>query len=485
MGKVKYLKILDFYLKCNDSYQKKIMKKTFRTESDSMGTIQVSTEALWGAQTQRSIINFSIGEEQIPIELIYSLATIKKAAAIANFNLGLISSEKKELIIEACKEICEGMHDSQFPLKIWQTGSGTQTNMNLNEVISNIAALKTNSELGSHYPLHPNDDINKSQSTNDTFPAAIQISVITEIMNRLLPAIRELTKVLDRKSNEWETIIKIGRTHFQDAVPIRLGQEVSAWSKQLKDAEDSLIMSLDELYFLPLGGTAVGTGINCPEGFSEESIKSISADTNLLFYQSNNHFSVMASHDRLANVMSQIKILAGVLFKISNDIKILSSGPRSGIYELIIPQNEPGSSIMPGKVNPTQCEALSMVCTQIMGFEYAVSIANSSGTLQMNEYKPLIGFNILTSLKLLRDAITNFRKNLVEGMKPNYQKIKFNLENSLMLVTALVPKIGYEKAAKIANIAFNESITLKEATLKLGYLNENEFDELMKIDLMI
>ena len=461
------------------------MTKNFRIEKDSLGSIQVPLEALWGAQTQRSIINFSIGEELIPIELIYSLTLIKKAAAIANFKLGVLENRKKELIIDACKEILKGIHDTQFPLKIWQTGSGTQTNMNVNEVISNIAALKMNSKLGSHNPLHPNDDVNKSQSTNDTFPAAIQISVVTEIINRLVPSIKELTKVLDKKSRQWKDLIKIGRTHFQDAVPITLGQEVSAWSKQLKDAEDALVMSLDELFFLPIGGTAVGTGINCPKGFSEESIKSISADTNLLFYKSKNHFSLMASHDRLAQVMSQIKILAGSLFKIANDIKILSSGPRSGIYELIIPMNEPGSSIMPGKVNPTQCEALSMVCTQIMGFEYAVSIANSSGTLQMNEYKPLIGFNILKSIKLLENTINNFRLKLIENMEPNHQKINSNLENSLMLVTALVPEIGYEKAAEIANLAFDESLNLKEATLKLGYLNESQFDELINTDLMI
>ena len=461
------------------------MTKNFRFEKDSLGKIKVPSEALWGAQTQRSIINFSFGEELIPIELIYSITIIKKAAAIANFNLNLIDKEKKDLIIEACTDILNGEHDSQFPLKIWQTGSGTQTNMNINEVISNIAALKTNSELGSHHPIHPNDDVNKSQSTNDTFPAAIQISVVAAIIKKLLPSIKELTLDLDRKSNEWKDLIKIGRTHFQDAVPLTLGQEVSAWSKQLKDAEDGLVMSLDELFFLPLGGTAVGTGINCPKNFSEESIKSISKDTNLIFYKSKNHFSLMASHDRLANVMSQIKILSGALFKISNDIKILSSGPRSGIYELIIPKNEPGSSIMPGKVNPTQCEALSMVCTQIMGFEYAVSIANSSGTLQMNEYKPLIGFNILTSIKLLKNAISNFRLKLVEGIQPNPKTIKTNLENSLMLVTALVPKIGYEKAAEIANLAFNESINLKEATIKLGYLSEYDFDAAININKMV
>ncbi len=461
------------------------MTANFRFEKDSMGTIKVPSKALWGAQTQRSIINFSIGEELIPIELIYSITLIKKAAATANFNLGLMDKEKKLLIIEACSEILDGIHDSHFPLKIWQTGSGTQTNMNINEVISNIAALKTDSELGSHHPLHPNDDVNQSQSTNDTFPAAIQISVVSEIIKKLVPSIKKLTQVLDRKSEEWENLIKIGRTHFQDAVPISLGQEISAWSKQLKDAEDALVMSLDELCFLPIGGTAVGTGINCPKGFSEQSIKVISDDTGLLFYQAKNHFSLMASHDRLAHVMSQIKILACALFKISNDIKILSSGPRSGIYELVIPQNEPGSSIMPGKVNPTQCEALSMVCTQIMGFEYAVSIANSSGTLQMNEYKPLIGFNIITSIKLLNNAISNFRLKLVEGMQPNQKTIKNNLENSLMLVTALVPKIGYEKAAEIANLAFSDSISLKEATIKLGYLSEHDFDATLNTNEMI
>ena len=461
------------------------MTKNFRIEKDSLGKIQVPHDALWGAQTQRSILNFPIGKELIPIELIYTLTLIKKAAAIANYNLGFLEESKKEFIIEACKEIQDGIHDSQFPLKIWQTGSGTQTNMNINEVISNIASLKANFELGSHNPLHPNDDVNKSQSTNDTFPAAIQISVVNETINKLVPSIRKLTKVLDNKSVQWKDLVKVGRTHFQDAVPITFGQEISAWSKQLKDAEDALVMSLNELCFLPLGGTAVGTGINCPKGFAEESIKVISSDTNLLFYKSKNHFSIMASHDRLAQVMSQLKILAGTLFKISNDIKILSSGPRTGIYELIIPRNEPGSSIMPGKVNPTQCEALSMVCAQVMGFEYAVSISNSSGTLQMNEYKPLIGFNILTSIKLLKDSINNFRIKLIEGMEPNHKKIKSNLENCLMLVTALVPIIGYEQAAEIANLAFNESITLKEANIKLGYLDELKFDELINTDSMI
>ena len=461
------------------------MKEKFRLEKDSMGSVKVPQDSLWGAQTQRSINNFSTGKELVPIQLIYSITLIKKASAIANYNLGIIEKFKKDLIIESCSEILNGAHDDQFPLKIWQTGSGTQTNMNVNEVIANIASIKKNSELGSHFPLHPNDDVNKSQSTNDTFPAAIQISVVNEIYKKLIPSIDKLHHSLESKKLNWNKIIKIGRTHFQDAVPITFGQEISAWSKQIKDSKDSLYKSLNELYFLPLGGTALGTGINCPINFSEEVIKVIVDEINLPFQKSENHFSMMASHDRLANIMSQLKNLACSLFKISNDIKILSSGPRSGIYELIIPQNEPGSSIMPGKVNPTQCEALSMVCTQIMGFEYSVSLANCSGTLQMNEYKPLIGFNILTSIKLLTEMINNFRTKLIEGMEPNSKSAALNLENSLMLVTALVPEIGYEKAAEIAQLAFKESLKLKQAALKLGYLDEKKFDQLIHFDEMI
>ena len=461
------------------------MKKNFRFEKDSLGLIKVPEDAFWGAQTQRSIQNFSIGDDLVPLELVYAITLIKKAASIANFNLGLLSKSKKDLIIEICTEISNGIYDNHFPLKIWQTGSGTQTNMNVNEVISNVASMKTNSKIGNHYPLHPNDDVNKSQSTNDTFPAAIQISVVDEINKQLIPAIKNLKKELDNKSKAWEKIIKIGRTHFQDAVPISFGQEISGWSRQLEDSKLSILSSLDALYALPIGGTAVGTGINCPSGFSEEAIKIINKETNYKFKKSDNHFSLMSSHHLLANLMSQLKNLACSLFKISNDIKILSSGPRAGIYELLIPQNEPGSSIMPGKINPTQCEALSMICAQIMGFESAVSIANCSGTLQMNEYKPLIGFNILKSIKLLSQGITNFNNNLVIGMQPNFESIKINLDNSLMLVTALVPEIGYEKSAEIANLAFKESINLKQATLKLGYLKEEKFNELIKIDNMI
>ena len=461
------------------------MKENFRLEKDSLGAIQVPKNAFWGAQTQRSIENFSIGQDLVPLTLIYSITLIKKASAIANFKLGYLANRKKDLIIDACEDILQGLYDSQFPLKIWQTGSGTQTNMNVNEVISNIAAFKTNSEFGKNNPLHPNDDVNKSQSTNDTFPSAIQISTVEAITKSLIPSLNKLIEELDQKSLNWSGLVKIGRTHFQDAVPISLGQEVSAWSKQLKDIKLTILNSNDQLLSLPLGGTAVGTGINCPENFSFEVNRTISELTNLPFKQSNNNFALMASHDRLADLMSTIKNLACSLFKISNDIKILSSGPRSGIYELIIPKNEPGSSIMPGKVNPTQCEALSMICAQVMGYEYAVSIANCSGTLQMNEYKPLIGLNILRSIELLSEAIESFRIRLIRDMKPNYKKINLNLDNSLMLVTALVPKIGYEKAAEIANLAFDKSITLSEANRELNYLDEEDFKNLMLTDNMI
>ena len=461
------------------------MNADFRLEKDSIGTVKVPSDVLWGAQTQRSIQNFTAGKELVPIKLIYSITLIKKASAIANFNLGYLQEKKKDLILKSCSDILKGLYDSQFPLKIWQTGSGTQTNMNVNEVISNIAALRIKSSLGTNYPLHPNDDVNKSQSTNDTFPAAIQISVLQEIHKDLIPSLDKLIKTFDKKTQEWDKIIKIGRTHFQDAVPISLGQEVSAWSKQLADAKKSILSSIKGILVLPIGGTAVGTGINCPPNFSNEVVNLIAHETNLAFEKAENNFSLMASHDRLANVMSEIKNLSCALFKISNDIKILSSGPRSGIDELIIPKNEPGSSIMPGKVNPTQCEALSMICSQIMGFEYSVSIANCSGTLQMNEYKPLIAFNILNSIELLSESIKSFTTKLVEGMKPNYQKINLHLENSLMLVTALVPEIGYEKSAAIVNLAYKQSITLKEANKELGYIDEEKFSEIISPNKMI
>ena len=461
------------------------MKKNFRLEKDSMGTIEVPLEALWGAQTQRSIINFSVGEELIPIELIYSLTVIKKAASIANFNLGLINKEKRNLIIEACTEILDGIHDEQFPLKVWQTGSGTQTNMNVNEVISNIASKRLNNPLGSHNPLHPNDHVNRSQSTNDVFPAAIQIATIITSKDELIPEFKKLINLFHHKSKEWKDIIKIGRTHLQDAVPLTLGQEVSAWEAQLETALGRIEINLKELYPLPLGGTAIGTGLNAPKNFDNLIALDIASKTNLPFVTATNKFAIMASHDGLVNMMSQLKLLAITLLKIVNDLRLLSCGPRAGLSELQLPANEPGSSIMPGKINPTQCEAIAMVCTQIIGMDTSVSIAGSGGHLQMNVYKPLIGYNILKSIKLIQNACKSCRENMIEGIQPNKPKIKQYLENSLMLVTALAPSIGYEKASEIAQLAHDKNLTLRQASNQLNYINQEDFDTLINPKSMI
>ena len=457
----------------------------YRKEFDSIGVINVPNDKYWGASTQRSSKYFDIGDFLVRPIVIKSIAIIKKAAAIINEKNGDIEKKIKNAIVKASNEVISGKLDGNFPLKVWQTGSGTQTNMNVNEVIANRAIEILGGRKGTKKPVHPNDHVNKSQSTNDVFPTAMHMSIAIWTKDKLIPSLNMLNMQLKKKEKEFKKIVKIGRTHLQDATPITLGQEFSGYHSQLTKCIERIKKALEEIYLLAQGGTAVGTGINCPSNFTEEAIKIINKETQYNFKQSENKFSLMASHDRLANLMSQLKNLAGSLFKISNDIKILSSGPRSGIYELIIPQNEPGSSIMPGKINPTQCEALSMICTQVMGLEYAVSIANCSGTLQMNEFKPLIGYNILKSIKLLSDAINNFKNKLVIGMKPNLKSIKNNLDNSLMLVTALVPEIGYEKAAEIANLAFKESINLKQATLKLGYLNEKRFHEIIKIDNMI
>ncbi len=455
------------------------MAESLRLESDSMGAIHVPKDALWGAQTQRSLINFSIGNDNIPIELIHSLATIKQAAAIVNTRLGELEANKSELIIQASIEISNGQHDEHFPLRVWQTGSGTQTNMNLNEVISNLAAKMSGEQLGSHKPVHPNDDVNKSQSTNDTFPAAIHITAAKKITGNLIPQIRLLIEAFAQKSDEWSEIIKIGRTHLQDAVPLTLGQEVSAWRDQLSTACHRIEASLLELYPLPLGGTAIGTGLNAPVNFDIEITKEVSLLTGLPFTPAKNKFSLMASHDALVNTMSQLKLLAVSLLKIVNDIRLLSCGPRAGLAELQLPSNEPGSSIMPGKVNPTQCEAMAMVCTQVMGLDAAVSMAGSGGHLQMNAFKPLIGFNLLQSIDLLNDASRSCRVAMVEGMKVNQTNIQKDLDQSLMLVTALTPKIGYEKASKIAQLAHEEGISLRDASAKLDYISDNDFNKIV------
>ena len=460
------------------------MTDSSRLESDSMGSIEVSNLALWGAQTQRSLLHFAIGDDKIPIKLIYALTTIKQSAAIVNFKLGLITEQKKIFIINACLEILSGLHDKQFPLSVWQTGSGTQTNMNVNEVICNIAALANNDPLGSHRLLHPNDDVNQSQSTNDVFPAAIQIAAVQEITNHLLPELNRLINAFEKKVSEWNGIIKTGRTHLQDAVPLTLGQEASAWKEQLATASKRIEESMNELFPLPLGGTAIGTGLNAPKEFGEKIAEEIVTSTKLPFRSAKNKFAIMASHDGLVHAMSELKLLSVSLLKIVNDLRLLSCGPRAGFGELSLPANEPGSSIMPGKVNPTQCEAMAMVCTQVIALENAVAMAGSGGHLQMNAYKPLIGFNLLQSITLLTDACRCSRVSMIEGMQPNLEKIEHNLQQSLMLVTSLAPEIGYEKASQIAQYAHKKNITLKEAAKLLGHVNENDFNRIVNVKLM-
>ena len=455
------------------------MNNLVRIESDSIGSIEVPSKALWGAQTQRSIMNFAIGDDLIPLELIYALAKIKQAAATVNHRLGVLEEGHKNLIIKASEEIVSGVHNDQFPLKVWQTGSGTQTNMNINEVISNIASKKQKFPCGSHKPLHPNDHVNRSQSTNDVFPAAIHIATLTEVIRKLLPELKLLIKAFAAKSSEWEEIIKIGRTHLQDAVPLTLGQEASAWHEQLLTAQERIESSLNELYSLPLGGTAVGTGLNAPRNFDNQIANELSTLIGLPFKTAQNKFAIMASHDGLVNVMSQLKMLAIALLKISNDIRLLSSGPRAGLAELELPANEPGSSIMPGKVNPTQCEAMTMVCTQVISMDTAVAMAGSGGHLQMNAYKPLIGFNLIKSINLLHDSCFSFRTNMVEGIQPNKEKIEKDLEQSLMLITALTPRIGYKKASEIANLAHKKNISLKQASDELSYISTSDFEKIV------
>ena len=455
------------------------MASLHRIEHDSMGPVEVPVLALWGAQTQRSLLNFSIGNDLIPIELIHALARIKQAAAIVNCRFNLLTSNQRDVIIKAASEIAEGCHDEQFPLRVWQTGSGTHTNMNLNEVISNLASQSHGEPLGSHIPVHPNDHVNKSQSTNDSFPAAIHIAVINEINSKLLPELNLLQKVLDQKSSDWDKIIKIGRTHLQDAVPLTLGQEVSAWKEQITSAVQRIKSALAELYPLQLGGTAVGTGLNAPPNFDKEIAEELCIVTGLPFQAASNKFAVMASHDGLVNLMSKLKLLAVALLKIVNDIRLLSCGPRTGLGELRLPANEPGSSIMPGKVNPTQCESMAMVCTQVIGLDVAVTLAGSGGHLQMNSYKPLIGFNLLQSIRLLHDACQSCRKAMFEGIEPNKEKIQNHLEQSLMLVTALTPEIGYNKASQVAQLAHREGISLREAAIKLGHINGDDFDRIV------
>jgi fumarate hydratase class II len=455
------------------------MTRSFRIEHDSLGPVEVSGEALWGAQTERSLRNFAISNERIPVELIHALALIKQGCAAVNARHGVLNQEIADKIISAANAIVKGEHDDQFPLKVWQTGSGTQTNMNVNEVISNLVSHREGTPLGSHQPVHPNDHVNRSQSTNDVFPAAIHIAATQQFTDSLLPAVQALIEALDIKAEVWFPIVKIGRTHLQDAVPLRLGDEVSAWRDQLKLCHSWIEDSLTPLAALPLGGTAVGTGLNAPKGFSTDVAKELCSATGLTFRPADNLFAVMAGHDSLVHAMGQLRGLAVAMLRISNDIRLLGCGPRAGLGELQLPANEPGSSIMPGKINPTQCEAMAMVCTQVIGLDAAVAAAGAGGHLQMNVFKPLIGFNLLQSIRLLSDAINSFRQNLVDGLEPNRQQIQAFVERSLMLVTALTPRIGYEKASAIAQHAHEQGLTLKDAALDLGHISASDFDQLV------
>ena len=450
----------------------------YRIEKDTLGEVKVPKDSLWGAQTERSRKNFKIGNpSSMPIEIIHAYAVIKKSAAQTNEDLGILSKEKSNLIQKVCNEILDDKHNDQFPLVIWQTGSGTQTNMNINEVISNRAHLIEGKKLGkSDKTLSPNDDVNLSQSSNDTFPTAINIAAMKIISKNTLINLKKLRDSLNNKSREFNEVVKIGRTHLMDATPITLGQEFSGYVSQLDHGIKTIENAVGHLSELPIGGTAVGTGLNTPKGYSEKIVDYISKNTDISFNESPNKFEGIASHDCVVEMHGALKTISASIYKVSNDIRLMGSGPRSGLGELLLPINEPGSSIMPGKVNPTQCEAISMVCAQIIGNDVAVTFAGANGHFELNVFKPLFAFNIIESSKILGDASLSFAENCIDGIKPNKKRIEKFLNDSLMLVTALNSKIGYYKAAEIANKAYKEDITLKEAALQLEFLTEEEFD---------
>lgn len=450
-----------------------------RRETDSLGEVEIPADRLWGAQTQRSLEYFSIGHDLIPGEMITAYATLKKAAANANHAGGRLQHSLRELIVTACDEILAGQHHDMFPLHIWMTGSGTQFNMNVNEVIANRCCQLAGTELGSKSPVHPNDHVNMSQSSNDSFPSAMYIAVAVNVAERLLPSVISLRDALAAKADEWQDIVKIGRTHMQDATPITLGQEWSGYAGMLSDNIARIRDSLGDVYHLSLGGTAVGTGINAAPGFAETAATEIAQLTGLPFVSAPNKFTVQGAHDALVQLSATLRTLAVSLYKIGNDIRLMSCGPRTGFAELEIPSNEPGSSIMPGKVNPTQAEALTMIAVQVMANDVAVGFGGAGGYLEMNVYKPLMIFNIAQSIGILSDGCTNFRRFLVEGTKPNLNKLAAYVDQSLMLVTALTPVIGYDKASQIAHHAVANELTLKAAALDLGFVNEEEFDSLV------
>lgn len=457
----------------------------YRIEKDTMGEIQVPSDKYYGAQTARSLMNFKIGGDRFPRELIRALGILKKAAAITNKELGTLPAEKADLIIKAAEEVIEGKLDEHFPLVVWQTGSGTQTNMNANEVIANRAIEMAGGELGSKKPIHPNDDVNKAQSSNDTFPTAMHIAAVEQIHHRLIPMVTKHRDALQKKSEEFKDIIKIGRTHLMDAVPLTLGQEFSGYVQMLTNGLERIDAALPRLYELALGGTAVGTGLNTHPKFAELSAKKIAEITGLPFVTARNKFEALATHDALVEFHGVLKTLAASLMKIANDIRWLGSGPRCGLGELHLPENEPGSSIMPGKVNPTQSEAMTMVCAQVFGNDVAVNIGGSSGNFELNVFKPVIIFNVLNSIRLLSDACESFTDHCVVGIEANVDNIKKHVENSLMLVTALNPVIGYDNAAKVAKKAHAENKTLKQAAVDLGLLTPEKFDEIVRPEKMI
>jgi len=457
----------------------------YRIEKDTMGEIQVPSDKYYGAQTARSLMNFKIGGDRFPRELIRALGILKKAAAMTNKELGTLPAEKADLIIKAAEEVIDGKLDEHFPLVVWQTGSGTQTNMNANEVIANRAIEMAGGELGSKKPIHPNDDVNKAQSSNDTFPTAMHIAAVEQIHHRLIPMVTKLRDALQKKSEEFKDIIKIGRTHLMDAVPLTLGQEFSGYVQMLTNGLERIDAALPRLYELALGGTAVGTGLNTHPKFAELSAKKIAEITGVPFVTARNKFEALATHDALVEFHGVLKTLAASLMKIANDIRWLGSGPRCGLGELHLPENEPGSSIMPGKVNPTQSEAMTMVCAQVFGNDVAVNIGGASGNFELNVFKPVIIFNVLNSIRLLSDACESFTDHCVVGIEANVDNIKKHVENSLMLVTALNPVIGYDNAAKVAKKAHAENKTLKQAAVELGLLTPEKFDEIVRPEKMI